>query len=134
MLSAIVLPADRLPNGMVAVLVVDRVGQLKMVPIVGLCNVDKCENTKDQYLKINVLPYPMPKTLGPWKLFPVGADLAIVQHTKDISTVLSIGNNGAMYVSWFDHMAGATWKDPVQVSPANIFPRGSSIAAGKHLP
>jgi hypothetical protein len=128
------IAADRLPNGMVAVLVVDGVGQLKMVPIVGLCNLDKCENIRDQYLKINLFPYPVPKTLGPWKLFPVGAELAIVQHTKDISIVLSIGNNGAMYASWFDLAAGAAWKDPVQVSPANLFPRGSSVAASQHIP
>jgi hypothetical protein len=128
------IAADRLPNGMVAVLVVDIVGQLKMVPIVGLCNLDKCENVREQYVKLNGWPYPIPKTLGPWKLFPVGAELAMVQHTKDISTVLSIGNNGAMYVSWFDLVAGATWKDPIQVSPPDTFPRGSSIAAGKHIP
>jgi hypothetical protein len=128
------IAADRLPNGMLAVLVVDSVGQLKMVPIIGLCNIDKCENIRDQYLKIIAFPYPVPKTLGPWKLFPVGADLAIVRHTKDTSIVLSIGNNGAMYASQFDLAAGATWKDPVQVSPANLFPRGSSIAVSEHIP
>jgi hypothetical protein len=128
------IAADRLPNGMLAVLVVDTVGQLNMVPIPGLCNVNRCENIRDQNMKIRGSAYPIPKTLGPWKLFPVGAELAMVQHTKDISTVLSIGNNGAMYVSWFDLVAGATWKDPVQVSPANLFPRGSSVAASQHIP
>jgi hypothetical protein len=73
-----------------------------MVPIPGLCNVDRCENIKDQYAKLTGHAYAIPVYLGPWKLFPLGAELAIVQHTKDISTVLSIGNNGAMYVSWFD--------------------------------
>jgi hypothetical protein len=128
------IAADRLPNGMLAVLVVDAVGQLKMVPIVGLCNLDKCENIRAQYLKMNNIPYPIPKTLGPWKLFPVGAELAMVQLTKDISIVVSIGNNGAMYASLFDLAARATWKDPVQVSPANLFPRGSSVAASQHIP
>ena len=125
---------------MLAVLVVDAVGELKMVPIPGLCNVDRCENIADQNAKISGWAYPIPIILGPWKLFPVGAELAIVQHTKDISIVLSIGNNGAMYASWFDLAAGATnlfsshWKGPVQVSPANLFPRGSSIAASEHIP
>jgi hypothetical protein len=79
------IAADRLPNGELAVLVVDTVGRLEMVPIVGLCNLDNCENIKEHTTR--------PTYLGPWKLFPVGADVAIVQHTRDITTVLSIGNN-----------------------------------------
>lgn len=51
------IAADRLPNGMVGVLLVDSVGQLKMVPILGLCNVDRCENIRDQYVKTNGWPY-----------------------------------------------------------------------------
>jgi hypothetical protein len=134
------IAADRLPNGMLAVLLVDMVGELKMVPIPSLCNVDRCENIREQNAKIGGWAYPMPIILGPWKLFPVGAELAIVKHTREISIVLAIGNNGAMYASWFDLAAGATnlfssyWKGPVQVSPANLFPRGSSIAASEHIP
>jgi hypothetical protein len=123
---------------MVAVLVVDSLGQLKMVPIVGLCNVDRCENLGGQYGRLRGWAYPIPETLGPSKLFPVGAELAMVRHTKDTSIVLSIGNNGAMYASQFDLAAGTRladmWKDPVQVSPPNTFPRGSSVAASEHIP
>jgi hypothetical protein len=124
------IAAVRLPNGILAVLAVNVVGQLKAVLLEGLCNVDLCANIKEQYGRYG----PTHAKLGPWKLFPVGAELAIVQDTKDTPIVLSIGNNGAMYASWFDLAAGATWKDPVQVSPANLFPRGSSVAASQHIP
>jgi hypothetical protein len=39
-----------------------------------------------------------------------------------------------MYVSWLDLRAGSSWKDPVQISPPNVFPRGAPIGVGKHIP
>ena len=123
------IAAHKLPNGMLAVLIVDVVGEQKMVPIVGLCNVDRCENIKDQYLKVNGWPYPMPTIIGPWKLFPVGADIAVAQQADSLVSALTIGNNGAMYVSWIT--GSGKWEGPVQISPPNIFPQGASIAMAK---
>jgi hypothetical protein len=123
------IAAHMLPNGMLAVLIVDVVGELKMVPIVGLCNVDKCENIRAQYVKINGWPHPMPTTIGPWKLFPVEADVAMAQQADNLVSSLAIGNNGAMYVSWT--VGGAKWEGPVQISSPNMFPRGASIAMTK---
>ncbi len=118
-----------LPNSRLAVLIVDAVGELKMVPIVGLCNADKCENVREQYMKVNGWPYPLPTTIGPWKLFPVGADLAMAQQADNLVSSLSIGNNGAMYVSFVT--GSGKWEGPVQISPPDIFPRGASIAMAK---
>jgi hypothetical protein len=123
------IAAHKLPNGMLAVLIVDRVGELKMVPITGLCNVDTCENIREQYQKINGWPYPIPKIIGPWKHFPVGADVAMAQQADNLVSSLSIGNNGAMYVSWV--VGAGKWEGPVQISPPEMFPRGASIAIAK---
>jgi hypothetical protein len=126
------IAAHRVPNGMLAVLIIDAVGRLKMVPIVGLCNVDLCENIKDQYGKIGTRPYPLPTPIGPWKLFPVGADVVAAQQADNLVSSLSIGSNGAMHVSWV--LGGGKWQGPVQISPPDIFPLGASIAMAKQTP
>jgi hypothetical protein len=113
------IAAHMLPNVALAVLIVDAVGELKMVPIVGLCNVDRCNQSGDIY----------PTKIGPWKLFPVGADVAMAQQAANLISSLAIGNNGAMYVSWT--LGGGKWDGPVQISPPDMFPRGASIAMAK---
>ena len=106
------IAAHKLPNGMLAVLIVDAVGELKMIPVVGLCNADRCENIKDQYMKIGGWPHPLPTIIGPWKLFPVGADVAMAQQADNLVSSLTIGSNGAMYVSWV--LGGGKWQGPVE--------------------
>jgi hypothetical protein len=114
---------------MLAVLIVDVVGELKMVPIVGLCNIDRCENIKDQYMKIKGWPYPIPTIIGPWKLFPVGADTAVAQQADNLVTALTIGNDGSLRVTWVT--GDGKWQGPVGISPSNTFPRGAPIAMTK---
>ena len=123
------IAVHKLPNGMLAVLIVDTVGELKMVPIVGPCNVDRCENIKDQYMKTKGWPYPIPSIIGPWKLFPRGADIAMAQQADNLVSALTIGNNGAMYVSWV--VGSGKWEGPVQISPPGTFPLGAPIAMAK---
>jgi hypothetical protein len=123
------IAAHKLPNGMLAVLIVDVVGELKMVPIVGPCNVDRCENIKEQYMKIKGWPYPIPTIIGPWKLFPVGAGTAVAQQADNLVTALTIGNDGSLRVTWIT--GDGKWQGPVGISPPNTFPRGAPIAMTK---
>ena len=123
------ITAHKLPNGMLAVLIVDTVGELKMVPIIGLCNVDRCENIREQYAKISGWAYPLPTIIGQWKHFPVGADVAMTQQADNLVSSLAIGNNGAMYVSWV--VGAGKWEGPVQISPPDMFPLGAPIAMAK---
>jgi hypothetical protein len=109
-----------------------QVRNFKYTPIVGLCNVDLCENIKDQYGNIGTQPYPLPTPISPWKLFPVGADVAAAQQADNVVSSLSIGSNGAMHVSWV--LGGGKWQGPVQISPPDIFPLGASIAMAKQTP
>lgn len=117
------IAAHKLPGGNLAVLLVDTVGQLNAVNILGLCNENQCGTRPSGQRSV------VATDIGPWKLFPFGGDVAMAQQAENLVSSLAIGSNGAMYVSWT--VGGRDWQGPVQISPPDMFPRGASIAMAK---
>jgi hypothetical protein len=77
-----------------------------------------------------------PVQISPPNVFPLGAPIAMAKQTKDVLTALTVGNDGALYVSW---TAPGGWNkplnakgpgpySPVGISPKGLFPPGAGIA------
>ncbi|MFQ4144558.1 hypothetical protein [Chlorogloeopsis sp. ULAP02] len=60
---------------------------------------------------------------------PPGARIAVVKQTNNILTALTVGNDGALSVSWV--VGTEEWNGPVPISPAGFAPSGAGIAMAK---
>lgn len=61
--------------------------------------------------------------------FPLGAGIAMAQQADNLLTGLTVGHDGALYVTWA--IGGGEWQGPVPISPPNMFPPGASVAMAK---
>jgi hypothetical protein len=60
---------------------------------------------------------------------PPGANIAMAKQTDTTTTALTVGNNGALHVSWVD--GTGAWNGPAPISPPNFAPPGAGIAMAK---
>lgn len=70
-----------------------------------------------------------PVGITPKGVFPPGAGVAMAKQTNDLLSAVSVGNNGALHVSWV--VGTGKWQGPVPISPPNYAIPGSPIAMAK---
>jgi hypothetical protein len=62
---------------------------------------------------------------------PPRTGIAVSQHGKDSLTGITVGKDGAMYVTY--KSGGSKW-DTVAITPKGIFPPGANVAMTQHTP
>jgi hypothetical protein len=77
-------------------------------------------------------PWEGPLAISPQPLAPPGGGVALVKQESDLTTALFLGDHGELYAQW---AVGLTppWQGPLQLTPANVAPRGAPLIATKQL-
>ncbi|WP_446212409.1 hypothetical protein [Micromonospora sp. IBSANI012] len=70
-----------------------------------------------------------PLRVSPEGVAPPGAGLIATQQAPNLLSVLFVGHDGGLHVSWV--VGTGAWEGPVGISPAGIAPPGARLAFGK---
>jgi hypothetical protein len=74
-------------------------------------------------------PYVLPNVGSQPNFAPPGGGIAMAKQTANTLTALTVGNNGALHVSWVDGVG--MWNGPVPISQPNMFPPGAGTGLSK---